>query len=165
MNKDLRGFSLVELMVVIAIIGVVSAVAASSVSVIQKNSRDAQRISDLNAIKVALQQFYADQHFYPDTLTLTGGVQLDNCSGNPGCPPTTVTKVYMRNTPADPVVGTATPYRYCSMRSATNTTSCASATPGQCHYFALCATRENPTGSTTCSCASPATGNTQVTPL
>ena len=162
-SKKFKGFSLVELMVVIAIIGVVSAVAASSISVIQKNSRDAQRVSDLNTLKVALQQFYADKHYYPNTMTLTAGAQLDSCTGDSGC--TNPTKVYLRNTPVDPVSGTTTPYRYCSMRTATNTASCDVANFGQCHYFSLCATRENPSGTTTCSCASPATGNTQVNPL
>lgn len=157
------GFSLVELMVVIAIIGIVSAIAIGSIGAIQKNSRDTQRIADLSNLRSALQQFYADRHYYPDSLTLTGGAALTNCSGVAGC--TTVTRTYLKNTPVDPVTGTTTPYRYCSQRSSTNTADCATSSNGQCHYYALCATLENPGTTATCSCAAPATGNYQVNPL
>lgn len=155
------GFSLVELMIVIAIIGIVSAVGVTSISSIQSSSRNAQRTSDLSTLKVALQRFYADKQYYPNTLDLAANGALTNCTGDTGC---TVTKVYLNRTPSDPITGTTTPYRYCAQKSSTITTDC-SVSPGTCHYYTLCATMENPASTTSCTCASPATGNYKVNPL
>lgn len=157
----LQGFSLVELMVVIAIIGVVSAVGVTSISSIQESSRDTQRTSDLSTLKVALQRFYADKHYYPNSLDLAANGALTNCTGDTGC--TTVTKVYLNKTPSDPTAGTTTPYRYCARANSTSISNCTTA--GQCHYYALCATLENPATTMTCTCDSPASGNYRVNPL
>ena len=66
-TKRQRGFTLLELLIVIAIIGVLTALATVSYSNAQKKARDAQRKSDLKAIQNAMEQYYADEAEYPES--------------------------------------------------------------------------------------------------
>ena len=60
--KNKNGFTLLELLIVIAIIGILTALATVSYSSAQKKARDAQRKSDLKAIQNAMEQYYADNN-------------------------------------------------------------------------------------------------------
>ena len=60
-----KGFTLVELLIVITILGILSTVAVSSFRSSQMKSRDAKRKSDLKQIANALEMFYSDKGFYP----------------------------------------------------------------------------------------------------
>ena len=60
-----RGFTLVELMVVITIVAVLATIGIVSYQVVLKNSRDARRQTDLRTIQTGLEQYFADQLFYP----------------------------------------------------------------------------------------------------
>jgi prepilin-type N-terminal cleavage/methylation domain-containing protein len=55
----LPGFTLLELLVVISIIGILVAIGASSFSVAQKQGRDARRRGDMKAIQNAMEQSFA----------------------------------------------------------------------------------------------------------
>jgi prepilin-type N-terminal cleavage/methylation domain-containing protein len=59
------GFSLVELLVVISIIGVLSALLVANFMGMRERARDAQKIQDLYAIKNALRMYYNDTQSYP----------------------------------------------------------------------------------------------------
>lgn len=68
MNKYLlnkKGFTLVELMVVIAIIGILSAVVFVNISSSRSKARDAKRISDIAQIQLALEQYFDRCGVYP----------------------------------------------------------------------------------------------------
>ncbi len=54
-----KGFSLIELLVVISIIGVLVAVAVASYTGAQIKARDARRRSDLKSIQAAMEQYYS----------------------------------------------------------------------------------------------------------
>lgn len=71
-----RGFTLIELMVVITIIGILATIALVMYSGIQKSARDAKRIGDIDAIRKALEQYYTAYNFtYPAEVS---GNTLDN---------------------------------------------------------------------------------------
>lgn len=115
MHKKLsRGFTLIELMVVIGIMGVLVAVSATSFISAQLKARDARRKSDLSQISKALEMYYNDQGRYP----LASNGQIAGCGsgvcgwGDPEDSLSNVNQsvVYLEVIPADPTNGHA--YRY-----------------------------------------------------
>jgi len=60
------GFTLVELLVVISILGILASIALVSFTSSQMRGRDTQRKSDLKQISSALELFYSDYGKYPD---------------------------------------------------------------------------------------------------
>jgi len=71
--KKSKGFTLIELMVVIAIIAILALLASALFRTAQLRARDSRRTSDLKAIQKVLEQNYdALTNTYPDIGTLTG---------------------------------------------------------------------------------------------
>jgi len=64
LNKN-KGFTLLELLVVISIIGVLVSLGAVSYSTAQKKGRDAKRKSDLKSIQNGFEQYYSLENSYP----------------------------------------------------------------------------------------------------
>lgn len=62
--KKARGFTLIELLVVIAIIGLMSSLAVVSLGNIREKGRDTKRISDMDAIKTAMELVNNDYGSY-----------------------------------------------------------------------------------------------------
>ncbi len=69
MKKIKNGFSLIELLVVISIIGVLTAVLMMNLVGARERARDSQKIQDLNNLKSALRMYYNDNQSYPPTAT------------------------------------------------------------------------------------------------
>ncbi len=65
--KNIQGFTLTELLVVLSIISILSSVGIGQFSDTQKVARDSERISDMYNIKLALETFYLDNGTYPGT--------------------------------------------------------------------------------------------------
>ena len=61
-----RGFTLLELLVVVAIIGLLSTLAVSSLQTARARARDAKRLADLEAIRIALGLYYDEYGQYPE---------------------------------------------------------------------------------------------------
>ncbi len=61
------GFTLLELLVVVAIIGILSSVVLASLNGARMKARDSKRISDLRQIKTALELFYDTNGYYPQS--------------------------------------------------------------------------------------------------
>lgn len=57
-NKKIAGFTLLEILVVISIIGILIVLGASAFSVAQQRGRDARRRGDLKSIQNAFEQYY-----------------------------------------------------------------------------------------------------------
>lgn len=64
-RQQLRGFTIVELLIVIVIIGILAAIAIVAFNGTQQRGRDAQRKSDVAAITKALELYYIDKGEYP----------------------------------------------------------------------------------------------------
>ena len=65
MDISKRGFTLIEILVVIGIITILSTVGMSAYISAGKNARDQQRIKDLTAVKQALELYRHDNSSYP----------------------------------------------------------------------------------------------------
>ena len=91
-----RGFTLLELLIVIAIIGILTAMGTVSYSTAQKRARDSKRQADLKAIQNAFEQYYSkNKGSYPSSCSISseylpGGMQTDPKTGSSysgGCDP------------------------------------------------------------------------------
>jgi general secretion pathway protein G len=144
-HNSKKGFTLIELMVVIAIIGMLFAIIITSAAVIKRNSRDAQRQSDLRSIQSALEQYNADQTYYPSSWNLATPIptSLTSNTGNPNQSPSPnpTPRVYLNRVPADPNSGVGNNYLYSPLPS-TNP-ACDNATNGNCTSYCLYAKLEN----------------------
>ena len=100
-----NGFTLVELLVVIAVIGLLSVLSIVALGSANRKVRDAKRLADLQRIQVSL-QFYFTQHnaFPAGTNTVLGspGASCLNASGwqSAGC-----SNPYLAQVPGDPKDG------------------------------------------------------------
>jgi prepilin-type N-terminal cleavage/methylation domain-containing protein len=66
--KNSFGFTLVELLVVISIIGVLSGVILANLNTTRSKSRDAKRVSDIKNIQIALEVYFDVNRKFPGTL-------------------------------------------------------------------------------------------------
>lgn len=121
------GFTLVELLIVISILGVLATIALVSFRGAQGRSRDAQRKSDLKQISTALNLYYSDYGKYPDS----SNGQIQACPYNSGngigstCTWgtgefTDVRTVYFKALPKDPSSSNNYFYRSLSVDSVPN---------------------------------------------
>lgn len=63
-----KAFTLVELLVVISIIGTLTAIAIGSTAVARAKARDTRRIGDMKEIQIGLALYYDVNKMYPSTI-------------------------------------------------------------------------------------------------
>ncbi len=72
-NKHRKGFTLVELLVVISIISLLSSVVFASVNSAQRKGRDAARAANVKSLKMAMELYYDDNNGYPTSNGSSNG--------------------------------------------------------------------------------------------
>lgn len=72
--KNNKGFTIVELLIVIIIIGILAALVLNSFRGVQERARDTKRKTDINAQQSQLEVYYADKGGYP---IFTGEINTD----------------------------------------------------------------------------------------
>ncbi len=81
-----KGFTLIEMLIVIAIIGILASMVLVGLGPVQRRGRDARRISDLKQVQNALELYYNKCGFYPGsssgcaTIPSEGDVKWDALS-------------------------------------------------------------------------------------
>lgn len=112
-----KGFTIIELLVSIVVIGILVTIMIVSYTSIQQRSRDSKRTSDITLLSVAIEKFHSEKSQYPSA-----------CSGGDGveCAASSLTVLlapYLATIPHDPknTLDSATDYRY--IRGASTTDS------------------------------------------
>lgn len=118
-----EGFTLVELMVVMTIIGILVAISTSAFLGAKRSARDSERKTDLEDIRSALEIYRTDCLSYPDSIPF-GQIWTATCQS--------ASNTYMSQVPQDPLNGSRA-FGYVYQRSGTT--------------YRLCAYLENGTGS------------------
>ena len=99
------GITLIELLVSVAIIGLLIVATTVSIRSYLLRSDDAQRKTDLKKISQALEQYYNDRGGYPASLSGSDD-SLITCGTNVTLNP------YLKDVPCDPNGGSSRPYLY-----------------------------------------------------
>jgi type II secretion system protein G len=121
--KKQGGFTLLELLIVIVIIGILAVLIVPNLTAGPQRARDSQRKSDLRNVKTALETYFNDSNAYPNVANYAG---LSVLSPN-----------YIKTLPVDPKGGTAAAPKY------TYTAGNCSGAPSVCTSYVLTATLEN----------------------
>ena len=91
--KHNSGFTLVELIIVIAIIGILAAISIPAFKPAPDRAREAVLKTDLHTMREAFDQYFADKAHYPESLE------------------TLVEDGYLRSIPVDPFTGSGSTWR------------------------------------------------------
>ena len=111
-KKD-SGFTVLELLVTVAIIAVLSTVVVTMTNSARIKGRDSNRVSQIRQIRYALEQYRLVNGQYPQCLYVAAG-----------CGTTLSGTTYMKNVPVDPK--TAVPYAYAGLSTTAGGSTCSS---------------------------------------
>lgn len=111
--RGLQGFTLIELMIVMIIMGILAAIGVTAFIASQVKGRDTSRKGDLKAVSQALEAYYNDKGQYPASDDKGNIVGCNGSVGNPpvqppvSCPAGGLWKdvygtIYMAQIPKDP---------------------------------------------------------------
>ncbi len=153
-NKHfVKGFTLIELVIVIAIIALLSGISVFALNNARESGRDAKRRGDLAQIAQGIELYKADCNYYPNSVpapgsTLTGASSF-GCFA-PGFP----SNRYIEAMPDDPD-SAGQDYVYVPLPTTPNCTSTST-----CSRFQIWASLENPTTPSYCAPVPPGCGGT-----
>jgi general secretion pathway protein G len=90
-----KGFTIVELLIVIVVIGILAAITIVAYSGIQTRGRDSVRSSDVKSIQTALEMYKSDNGVYPP-------LGCQDCGANASGLSTYLVPTYIAKIPTDP---------------------------------------------------------------
>ncbi len=70
LKRKEKGFTIVELLIVIVVIGILAALVVTTFSGIQKKARDSERQTDIKAVHSQLEAYFAQNGRYPTNANL-----------------------------------------------------------------------------------------------
>ncbi len=82
--KKNQGFTIVELLIVIVVIGILAALVIVQFTNVQARARDAERKSDIRALQSKVAEYYALNGYYPTALTQITNLPADACKAPGG---------------------------------------------------------------------------------
>lgn len=144
LKNKAKGFTIVELLIVIVVIGILATLVIVTFTGIQQKARDSKRKTDLNALDSHAEAYYASNGYYPTLKDLQTASFLS--TSLKGFDPSALT-----DPKGGAISGTtsATNYSYVAAASSTSTASCdntvASSSTNACDSFTATATLEGTT--------------------
>lgn len=73
MRKGISGFTIVELVIVITVLGILTTLAVFGSSAMLESTRNSEAESKVVTLKSALEKYYAENNEYPSAISLAGG--------------------------------------------------------------------------------------------
>ena len=109
-----KRFSLFELLLVIAVLGLLSTIAIIAIGNARQKARDAARLEDMREVEVALQLYFNDRNRYPEAkeAVVLGQGNFD-CLAEGGWAAGGCESIYLSDAPSNPTPNGA-PYKYTS---------------------------------------------------
>lgn len=131
LKRKEQGFTIVELLIVIVVIGILAALVVTTFSGIQKKGRDSERKTDVQAVHAQLEAYHATNGRYPTLANLNDdtwvGANLKGLSVDALADPKGSANDLAATTTANTYVYAVLPAG-CDNDPATNTADCASYT-------------------------------------
>ena len=72
-RQQFRGFTIVELLIVVVVIGILASITLIAFGGVQAKARDSQRLQDIKTIVKALELYKTNNGIYPDEISTTNG--------------------------------------------------------------------------------------------
>ncbi len=141
--KKQKGFTLVELLIVIIIIGILATLVIVTFSGVQARARDSKRQTDIGALDSHLEAYYAQHGWYPTLAQLTDATWRS--TNMQGFDPAALTAPGTGASIIDSAAATTTKYQYKPTEDAAGTTACTAtgtADDTTCTHFELHAVLE-----------------------
>ncbi len=136
LKRKEQGFTIVELLIVIVVIGILALLVITTFTGIQKKARDSERETDVSAVAAQVEAYYAQNAKYPTLANLQDATWV-----------TTNLKGLDANALKDPKWTTGSAPAATSAVGnygyATTPANCDNGTNGDCDNFTLTATRES----------------------
>jgi prepilin-type N-terminal cleavage/methylation domain-containing protein len=83
-RQNRRGFTMIEILVVIFIIGILSVIAVAAFGRAQTRARDTLRVADVDTYHKALEMYFLDHRRYPTGVNLVLGEQATTLCADSG---------------------------------------------------------------------------------